>query len=153
MDVAFVSQFVDGRRVFRYVDAEPVTDDSGAHAPPILEVGEADDLEDSYCLYVVNGMLPGFLPDAADHRLSASLAATSELGIGTHLSVPIHLPGDRLYGTLCCFSRRVQPEVQDADLRALELLAGVIADYLEVLELGDEAPQEHLERLLRDPPS
>jgi GAF domain-containing protein len=153
MDIAFVSQFVDGRRVFRYVDADPVEGDEADVAGTLLEVGASDDLEDSYCLYVANGMLPGYLPDAAAHPVSDALSVTHALGIGTHLSVPIHLAGDRLYGTLCCFSRRVLPEVQEADLHALELLAGVISDYLEVLELGDEASHEHLDRVLGDPPS
>lgn len=47
--------------------------------------------------------------------------------IGTHLSTPVRLPGGRVYGTLCCFSRGVQPE---ADIERLRYTASLLAAKL-----------------------
>ena len=56
MDVAFVSEFEAGQRVFRYVDA--IYEDS-----PVV-VGVGNPLEESYCQHVVDGRLPELIRDA-----------------------------------------------------------------------------------------
>ncbi|MEX2658972.1 MAG: hypothetical protein WD232_04695, partial [Acidimicrobiales bacterium] len=48
LDVAFISQFRDGRRFFVSVEAS-ITD---------IQIGASDPLEDSYCARVVDGRLP-----------------------------------------------------------------------------------------------
>jgi EAL domain-containing protein (putative c-di-GMP-specific phosphodiesterase class I) len=126
LDVAFVSQFVDDRRVFLHVD-------TGAHGAR-LEVGTSGPLEGSYCHYVTTGKLPQFLPDPKQHPVSAALPVTAELPVGTHLSVPIRFSDGRIYGTFCCFAHDVRLEIEPADLRAVEMVAALVADYLEDLE-------------------
>ena len=54
--------------------------------------------------------------------------------VGTHLSVPIRFSDGRIYGTFCCFAHTVHPEIEPADLRAGEMVAALVADYLEDLE-------------------
>ena len=50
MEVAFVSEFVNDQRIFRYVDS------SWTKSP--VHVGEGGPLEESYCQRVVDGRLP-----------------------------------------------------------------------------------------------
>lgn len=123
LDVAFVSQFVDGNRVFRFVDAED------EESP--IEVGGSDPLDESYCHYVVRGQLPEFLRDPNEHPLAATLPATDGLPVGTHYSVPIEFSDGRTYGTFCCFAHDVRADAEPEDVRALRMMASLIAEYLE----------------------
>lgn len=127
LEMAFVSEFRDGHRIFRYVDAD-------AGSAGTLPVGGSDPLEESYCHYVARGELPEFLPDPRQHPISAGLAATAALGVGTHVSVPIRLSDGRVYGTFCCFGLSVAASVDRRDVEAVRMLAQLTADYLGVLE-------------------
>ena len=98
MDVGFISEFVENRRYFRFVDA--------AEQDAIICVGQSDPLEESYCQRVVDGRLPELLHDACLHPEALTLPATRALPVGAHLSVPIRLKNGRVFGTLCCFSSR-----------------------------------------------
>src|SRR5690349_11861988 len=80
MEVAFISQFRDGRRVFRYVDSQE-------GAVPIC-VGASDLLEESYCQRVIDGRLPELIRDATQITEALTLPATTALPVGAHLSVP-----------------------------------------------------------------
>lgn len=71
MDVAFVAEFADGLRVFRYVD--------GNNQSMAICAGDSDPLCDTYCERVLDGRLPQLIPDTsqlptaggrclADHR-------------------------------------------------------------------------------------
>ena len=73
MDVAFISEFLDGRRIFRYVDALSKT-------PPINE-GGSDPLEESYCQSIVDGRLPRLIHDASLIPLALTLPATTALPV------------------------------------------------------------------------
>ncbi|PXY00564.1 diguanylate phosphodiesterase, partial [Halomonas sp. LBP4] len=76
MEVAFISEFEDERRIFRFVDEE-----EGA---PHLEVGASDPVEESYCQRVVDGRLPEVIHDARQEPAALDLAATREMPIGAH---------------------------------------------------------------------
>lgn len=118
MDVVFVSEFLDGRRVFRHVDVPA--------QPPTVAVGGADPLEASWCQRVVDGRLPGYIPDAAVHVARGDVTSAA-FPIGTHLSVPIVLQDGRAFGTVCCFSFAVNPTVCEADLSLLQSVASILA--------------------------
>jgi EAL domain-containing protein (putative c-di-GMP-specific phosphodiesterase class I) len=122
MDVAFVGEFRDGARVFRHVDAA---------AEGCVRVGGADPLESTYCQRVVDGRLPGLVPDAAAHPEAAALAVTRALPVGTHLSVPIRFSDGRVFGTFCTFSHQPDPSVRERDLGTMRLVAGLVGRYLE----------------------
>ena len=125
MEVAFIGRIHAGVRTFEFVDSE------SSFRP--IQVGESDALEDSYCGRVLSGEIPSIIPDAAREPAVADLAATWEMPIGAHLSVPIETPGGRTYGTLCCFSRRENAGLSERDADVASLFAEVISAHLEPL--------------------
>ena len=118
MDVVFVSEFVDGRRVFRYVDAP--------EDKPVVSVGDSDPLEQTWCQRVVDGRIPPVIPDTSKLTDRTSLPATP-FDIGTYLSTPILLDSGQVYGTLCCFSFSPNENIQQRDLRNLQSVAQLVA--------------------------
>lgn len=118
MDVVFVSEFVDGQRVFRRVDTSPTA--------RVIEVGQSSPLEQSFCQRVIDGRLPRLVRDLAKEPSLPELPPT-DFPIGAHLSTPIVLNDGRVYGTLCCFSFAPNPELTERDLKKLELSAQLTA--------------------------
>lgn len=133
MDVGFVSEFVEGRRVFRHVD-------NGVSNSPVA-VGGSDPLEDSYCARVVDGRLPQLMPDPMQVPEAAAMPVTRELPVGAHVSVPLHLPDGRLFGTFCCFSFSPDATLNQRDLRMLRAFAAIAADLIGA-ELEERATRE-----------
>ena len=118
MDVVFVSEFVDGQRVLRYVETPK--------NKPVMKVGNSDPLEQTWCQRVVDGRLPQFIADSNKLPDRASLPATS-FSIGTLLSTPIFLNNGQVYGTLCCFSFSPNEKVQARELKNLQSVATLVA--------------------------
>lgn len=146
LEIAFVSQFIDGARIFRYVDAS-----AGSH---IIAVGEGDPIEESYCHLVATGQLPELITDARSHPVTAQLSASQTVGVGTHLSVPITLPDGRIYGTFCCFDQEVVPSIQERDVEVLRMLANIASEYLVASEYRTEEMRrrrESIVRIIEDP--
>lgn len=146
LDVAFVSEFVDGRRVFRFVD-------SGTQTCSV-QVGDSDPLEDSYCHYVVTEQLPQFLVDPTADPVASALAVTSELPVGTHFSVPINLSDGSVFGTFCCFGHDVHSELGAVDLRAVRMMAALVGEYVDELESRKTEQRRRvavIEAILSDP--
>jgi len=121
MELAFIAEFSGGRRVFRYVD-------SGTSELEILP-GDSDPLDDSFCLRVADGRLPELMTDASLNAEAMTLPATLAMPVGAHLSVPIRLTDGRVFGTICCFSRRPDESLQEHDLDTMRVMADVMADY------------------------
>lgn len=126
LDVAFVSQVGEHERVFRYVD-------TGLAVSPI-HVGGADPVDESYCRYVLTGEIPPLVRDPSEHPVAARLAATEQLPVGTHLSVPIVLSDGTVYGTFCFFSHEVVDSVTEEHLTPLRVVVGILAGYVEQVE-------------------
>lgn len=122
MDVVFVSEFVQGQRVMRFVDR-------AVRAPPV-RVGDTGDLESSYCLRVVDGRLPELVNDAA--ALPGLPAAPFR--VGAHLSTPIVLHDGATYGTLCCFSQAPSEHLRRRDVDTLRMCAQLVARKIESAE-------------------
>lgn len=139
LDIAFVSQVNDVERVIRYVDTELVT------SP--LQPGHADPVDESYCRYVLSGEIPQLLHDAGEHPVTARLTATTQLPVGTHLSMPIVLSDGTVYGTFCCFSHQVVESVVGEHLTALRLAVDIVTGYLERLETARREHREQRRRL------
>jgi EAL domain-containing protein (putative c-di-GMP-specific phosphodiesterase class I) len=123
LEIAFVSEFVDGRRVFRAVDSD--LDDC-----PIRE-GDSNPLDDSFCGSVVDGSLPRLMTDAGQHPVAAAMPVTSALPVGAHVSVPVTRRDGSVFGTFCCFSRRPEPSLRQRDLSVVQLIADLLAPVLE----------------------
>ena len=118
MDVVFVSEFVDGRRVFRRVDASPES--------RVIEPGQSSPLEASFCQRVIDGRLPRLVRDVAALPTFGELPPT-DFPLGAHLSTPIVLNDGRVYGTLCCFSFAPNEQLTQRDLKKLEMSAQLTA--------------------------
>jgi GAF domain-containing protein len=123
MDVVFVSEFVDGERVFRHVDSEPEN--------AIIAAGDGNPLEETWCQRVVDGRLPPYIADASKEPASAALEKALSFRIGTHISAPIVLKGGEVYGTLCCFSFSPAENPDPNDLKRLQYTAQLTAGKID----------------------
>jgi hypothetical protein len=122
MDVVFVSEFVAGQRMFRFVDA--------AADGPALQAGDANPLEESVCQRIVDGRLPEAIPDVG--ALPPAQLPALPFPVGAHLSTPIVMPDGSAYGTLCCFSAAPNPGLRHEDLRNLRACAALVARKLDL---------------------
>jgi GAF domain-containing protein len=132
MDVVFVSEFVDGQRVFRFVGGG---DALGLHA------GDSAPLEQSYCQAVVQGRLPELVTDAAPFVADGSVPEVG-ITVGAHLSTPVVLPDGRVYGTVCCFSTAPQPDLQQSALACLRQCARLVARKVDIEQRPEFAPTQ-----------
>lgn len=123
LDVAFVSEFSGGHRIFRFVD-------SRIQDQPVRE-GNGNPLEDSYCQRVVDGRLPELIRDATAVPAALELPVTKALPVGAHLSVPIRLSDGTVFGTFCCFSFKPDHSLTERDLGIVRVFADLAAHYLE----------------------
>lgn len=117
MDVAFVSEFLSGRRIFRYVDSEEGVE--------IIAVGGSDPLSDSYCQRVVDGLLPEMMKNAQLDPEAQKIPATFSIPVGAHVSVPIRLANGDVYGTFCTFSRQAKESLDDRDLAFVQVFSDI----------------------------
>lgn len=123
MDVAFIAEFTEGKRVFRHVD--PPTPENP------VQPGAGDPLEDSYCQRVVDGRLPELLRDTSQNPVAAAMPVTHAVPVGAHISVPIRLADGSVYGTFCCFSFVPDPDLRERDLKMLRVFAEVAGKLIE----------------------
>src|SRR5262245_36879740 len=139
MDIAFVSEFLQGRRYFRYVDSTA--------EKPVIAVGDSDPLDESYCQYVVDGRLPRLIHDAALIPLARAMPVTTTLPVGAHISVPIHFSDGRVYGTFCCFKSVPDPSLLERDLALVQIFAEFTGKQLERQLAANRAQAEMIERV------
>lgn len=118
MDVVFVSEFVNGQRVMRYVDAP--------QDKPVMSVGQSDPLEQTWCQHVVDGRIPPVIENVATFPGKAKLPP-APFDIGTYLSAPILMHDGQVYGTLCCLSFSPHGSVHARDLKNLKSMALLVA--------------------------
>lgn len=123
MEVAFIAEFSEGARVFRYVD--------GRTEHVVLGIGDSDPLEESYCQRVVDGRLPELINDARRLPEALSLPVTMQVPVGAHLSVPIRFSDGAVYGTFCCFRTTADDSLNERDLNTLRLFAEFAGRLLE----------------------
>lgn len=137
MNVAFISRFENGRRIFEQVSSD---------GPSQVQVGNGDLLEETYCQRVVMGDLPGVIPNTADFEVARNLPITRTLNIGAYLSAPIQLPDGQVYGTFCCFSHQPENNLNQRDLQVLRAFAEVAGQHI---EKHHRQTQERLEKIQR----
>jgi len=131
MEVAYLSEFVDGKSVFRRVDAP------GLEA--LIKEGDAKDLEDVYCKHILDGRLPELIPDTSAEPIAAAMPITAQVPIGAHMSIPIRLSDGSAYGMFCCLSPTPNPSLNARDLETMRIFASLAARQVEagVLERRD----------------
>lgn len=118
MQVAWVSDFVGTRQVFRYVDA-----DAGVLAP--LE-GSSLPMSSSFCARVLDGRLPAVVPDVRTEPAVALLEVTEALRIGSYLGVPLRDADGLAVGMLCATSATPTPSITTRDVEAMRLMADLM---------------------------
>lgn len=115
MEVAYISEFVDNRSVFREVDAP------GFEA--VIKAGDSIALDDVYCRHILEGNLPELMTDASDYEVARQKPITRAIPIGAHMSVPVRGPGGDIVGMFCCLSRQPNTSLNDRDLEVMRVLA------------------------------
>lgn len=121
MDVVFVSEFIDGRRVFQKVECA---------GRQVIAEGGSDPVEESWCMRVVDGRMPSLVNNAMTHPATADLKLS--FPVGAHLSTPIVLKYGRVYGTLCCFSFGANESLNQRDLKNLRYTAQLLATKIDM---------------------
>jgi EAL domain-containing protein (putative c-di-GMP-specific phosphodiesterase class I) len=139
MDVGFISEFRDGRRYFRHVDASA--------AEPAVVVGGSDRLEESFCHYIVDGTLPQLMQDAAKVPAAAAMPVTNALPVGAHLSVPIRFDDGEIYGTFCCFSGKSDESLNERDLALLKVFADIAGGLIQADAKAQKTRTEKVSRI------
>lgn len=123
MEIGFISEFEDGRRVFRYVDQ--------AEGVDVFNVGGSDPLERTYCQRIVDGRLPELIDDATEVPEVQAVPEIRELGVRSHVSTPIRLPDGSVYGTFCTFSFWASHELTERDRALMHVFSKIAADLLQ----------------------
>lgn len=139
MEVAFVSEFTNGRRIFRYVDSV------WSESP--VQVDQGGPLEDSYCQRIVDGRLPELINDAKAVPQAAEIEATFVLPVGAQMGVPIKLSDGSVYGTFCCFSRHADFSLNQRDLNLMRVFADVAGKLIDRERIAHQNLHEMNQRI------
>lgn len=124
MDIAFVAEFVDTKKIYRHIDH-----DKGPSAS--AKVGDSAPLEITLCQRVVDGRLPTHLCDAQSHPEMVNVTTTNASAIKAYLSAPVVLRDGTTYGTLCCISHTPRSALGSRQIDSLRHVAGIVAAELE----------------------
>lgn len=125
MEVAYVSEFVDDRIVFREVDAP------GLEAK--IKVGDSHALDDVYCRHILEGRLPELIADTSTEPVAMAMPITRAVPIGKHMSVPIRMPDGSVYGMFCCLGFAPDRSLHERDMQMMRVFAELAA-----FEIGRE---------------
>jgi EAL domain-containing protein (putative c-di-GMP-specific phosphodiesterase class I) len=120
MEVAWTSEFRGSSQVLRFVDVAP-----GLPGPvPGTEVP----LSEAYCVRVLAGAMPPFIPDTRLDPEAVLIPATQEMHLGAYLGVPLVGPDGAVEGMVCATSTAPRPELSADDVATARLIADVIQD-------------------------
>ena len=122
MEVAYISEFVDNRSVFREVDAPGLEN--------LIKVGDSHSLDDVYCRHILAGTLPELMADTGDYAFAQSLPITKAVPIGAHMSVPVRAKDGSALGMFCCLSPHPNKSLNDRDLKVMRVFADMAADQI-----------------------
>jgi EAL domain-containing protein (putative c-di-GMP-specific phosphodiesterase class I) len=123
MEVAFLSEFIDGKRRFQVISQ---IDSSN------IEVGDEDSLCDSYCYHIVQNSLPQIIKDTKAHKITNGLKVTRRINIGSYIGVPVILSDGKVYGTLCVFKGVADSRLNQKDLAYVRVIADLSATIIEI---------------------
>lgn len=135
MEVAYFSEFVDGRAVFRRVDAPGLEH--------LIKPGDSQSLDDVYCNHILEGRLPELIPDTSQIPLTREMPITKAVPIGSHVSIPIRLVDGTPYGMFCCLSPRPIPTLNERDLSTMKVFAALAAKQVNA-DIEDRRTVQHI---------
>lgn len=140
MDVAYLSEFVDGHTVFRNVDAPGFEE--------LAHVGSAYPFEVAYCNHVAEGRLPELIPDTTANAFAMSMPITKVVPIGSHMSLPIRRPDGSVYGMFCCLSSKPNTTLNQRDLDTMQVFADLATEQVHADLLESEGKAKKQKRVL-----
>ena len=139
MEVAYVSEFVGNRSVFREVDAP------GLDA--MIKVGDSQSLDDVYCRHILEGRLPQLMADTSTESLAMAMPITHAVPIGKQMSVPIRLPDGNVHGMFCCLGFQADRSLHERDMQMMRAFADLAAFEINSdLELAKAAKEKQIPR-------
>jgi diguanylate cyclase (GGDEF)-like protein/putative nucleotidyltransferase with HDIG domain len=127
MELAYLAEVRDTELVLREVDG-----DSRAYGG--VQPGSSLPREYSWCHAMVAGEAPQLVVDADQLPLAAGHPFVTATGIRAYAGVPVRRADGSVYGSLCCLSRLPQPQLDQRDLRYLDVLARMVGSRLEEAE-------------------
>ncbi|HEX4010547.1 MAG TPA: EAL domain-containing protein [Solirubrobacteraceae bacterium] len=130
LDVVYVSQFKDGRQVYRAV--------AGDAASFNIVLDTEVPAQASFDRLMAEGEIPNVIPDVAADERVADLAVTRSAGIGSYVGVPVRSADGTLYGTLSCASHAPDHTLSDEHVRLLSLLGELIVYDVDEQRRSDE---------------
>lgn len=122
MEIAWLAEFDGARKVLRVVEGD--SEDWGLWDDSWLPAA------DSYCARMLDGRIPNAIPDTAAEPEIRDLPVTRELRIGAYIGVPVILHDGTLRGAFCCLRHTPARELDDRDVRVMQVLAKLVADEL-----------------------
>jgi diguanylate cyclase (GGDEF)-like protein/PAS domain S-box-containing protein len=122
LDTAWLSSFREGIQTMEVLDGD-------ADAVN-LSAGDQSSLSDSYCVRVIDGRLPGIIPDTTANQTTAALPVTGEWNLGAYVGVPVLSPNGATIGMVCAVSPQAKPYLADIDLRVVRQVAELIGTLI-----------------------
>ncbi|AKK30015.1 diguanylate phosphodiesterase [Mycobacterium sp. EPa45] len=130
LETAWLASFRDGMQTFEVLDG-----DTDAVS---FTSGDRASLFDSYCVRVIDGRLPGIIPDTRANQTTDALPVTREFGLGAYVGVPVLNRNGATIGMVCAVSREAKPYLADIDLRIVKQIAELIGTLIESPDSGTD---------------
>ncbi|MBB3177634.1 GAF domain-containing protein [Variovorax sp. Sphag1AA] len=121
LEVVFVGEFVDDHRVFRHISSKTID--------AIIKPGQGHPRIESICQRIVDGRMPCIIPNVTPIRVANGLPEYYH-GMGAHVGVPVRFTDGSLYGVLCGFSFEPRADLDERDVKRLEMAAKAAARLL-----------------------
>lgn len=144
MEMAYLSEFVGDKLVFRVVDAPGFED--------VISVGDTMSVSETYCQHIIEGRLPELIPDTNDVPFAQSFAITKSFPIRSYISIPVRRCDGTAYGMFCCLSRKPRPSLNMRDHEVMRAFASFSADQVNLKLVSAHQTQAKLaaiEEILR----
>jgi GAF domain-containing protein len=138
MELAYLAEHGDDGLVLRDVDG-----DTAAYGG--VGAGFALPADFSWCHAMVAGQAPQLVTDASALPQAAAHPFMTSTGLRAYAGVPVRRADGSLFGSLCCISRRPQPDLRERDLRYLAVLARMAAKRLAEIDSAQERRRAELE--------
>lgn len=122
MEIAYLSEFVDGDTVFRAVSAPGLEH--------LAKAGDRYSLDDAYCQHILEGRLPELIPDTSVNAFASAMPITGAVPIGSHMSLPIRRRDGTPYGMFCCLSSKPNKSLTQRDLETMRIFADLSAEQV-----------------------
>ena len=122
MDVVFIGEFRGAERVIR---------NTASVIPLPIGVGHSDLSAGTLCQLLIDGRIPGVLPDTSVSAAFCSIPVSQALAMRCYLGVPLHRSDGSVFGTLCGFAQHPEPTLRDRDAGLLRVLARIVMNLIE----------------------